>query len=274
MRVILVFSLLTLSTLASGQERRHAALSTAGATDLATGRRVFDAQCAWCHGAQGTGGNGPDLHRTRLRHAANDEQLVQIVLNGIPGTEMPSFTSALTDKMAWQIAAYVRSLGRARNTELRGDAKRGAAVYETSNCASCHIIRGRGGILGPELTSIGAARGAPYLRESILKPGASHPTGFLMVRAVGTDGAEVRGIRVNEDVFWVSIRDASGTLHTLAKQDLTKLERLPDASLMPSYDGRVSDTQLDDLVAYLATLRGELPDGGPGGNAGRGEVKR
>ena len=44
----------------------------------------------------------------------------------------------LTDNMAWQTAAYVRSLGRTRATPISGDARRGARLYESGGCASCH----------------------------------------------------------------------------------------------------------------------------------------
>ena len=71
-------------------------LVAANRDDLAAGKGIFDAQCAWCHGASGTGGAGPSLQRVTLRHAANDTSLVDIVRNGIPGTEMPSFTTTLT----------------------------------------------------------------------------------------------------------------------------------------------------------------------------------
>jgi len=228
----------------------------ASAADVAAGQRIFDAQCAWCHGAGGTGGTGPDLRRTELRHAATDGALVDIVRTGIPGTDMPSFASALTEKMAWQTAAYVRALGRTSARPLPGDPDRGAVVYQSSGCAGCHVIRGRGGVLGPELTSVGALRGAPYLRESLIKPEAAHPPGYLVVRAVTTAGAEVRGIRVNEDVFWILVRDASGTVRTLQKSALARLEREPEGTLMPSYASRLSPGDLDDLVAYLASLRG------------------
>ena len=233
------------------------ALAGASASDLAAGQRIFDAQCAWCHGAGGTGGTGPDLHRTTLRHAASDSALVEIVRAGIPGTEMPGFAVPLTDQMSWQTAAYVRSLGRIRARVLPGDPRRGAALYDSNGCASCHVVAGSGGTLGPELTSIGALRGAPYLREALVKPEAAHPPGYLVVRAVAASGAEVRGIRVSEDVFWILVRDASGVLHTLEKAKLARVDRQLDASLMPSYASRLSPEQLDDLVAYLAGLRGE-----------------
>jgi putative heme-binding domain-containing protein len=228
----------------------------AGAADVAAGRRIFDAQCAWCHGASGTGGVGPDLHRAVLRHAPTDDALIDVVRNGIPGTEMPSFAIALTEKMARQTAAYVRALGRASAQALPGDPGRGRAVYQASGCAGCHVVSGAGGVLGPELTSIGALRGAPYLRESVIKPEAAHPPGYLVVRAVTTAGAEVRGIRVNEDVFWILLRDASGSVRTLQKAELARLEREPEGTLMPSYASRLSPGELDDLVAYLASLRG------------------
>ena len=114
-------ALLCVPAPASAQQR---SLAAATANDVAAGQRIFDAQCAWCHGAAGTGGTGPDLHRTTLRHAANDRELTTIVRNGIPGTEMPGFTSALTEPMAWQTAAYVRSLGRTRVPHIGGTTPR------------------------------------------------------------------------------------------------------------------------------------------------------
>ncbi|HEV3062769.1 MAG TPA: c-type cytochrome [Vicinamibacterales bacterium] len=232
-------------------------LAGVSASDVAAGQKIFDAQCAWCHGAGGTGGTGPNLHRATLRHAENDAALVQIVRAGIPGTEMPSFAIALTDRMARQTAAYVRSLGRTRARPLPGNAQQGAALYQSSGCAACHILSGQGGALGPELTRIGALRGAPYLRDALVAPAATHPPGYLVVRAVTGEGREIRGVRVNEDVFWILIRDAGGTVHSLEKSRLTTVERQLDASLMPSYATRFSEAQLDDVVAYLAGLRGE-----------------
>lgn len=236
---------------ASAQTRR----AVPATQEVAAGKRLFDAQCAWCHGSGGDGGTGPNLHG-RLRHATDFKSIVDIITSGIPGTEMPSFRSPLTERHIRQIAAYVQSLGRARSATATGSPQHGAAIYASSGCASCHTIAGRGGILGPELTGIGATRGASYLRDALVKPTATHPPGYLVVRAVTNDGAEVRGIRLNEDVFWIQIRDAAGTVHVLQKAELTKLERQLDASLMPSYESRISGADLDDLIAYLSTLRG------------------
>jgi putative heme-binding domain-containing protein len=248
----LVASLLAITQVLSAQSRP---LSVADASDLAAGKRIFDAQCAWCHGTDGTGGAGPSLQRPDLRHAGTDADLTSIVKNGIAGTEMPGFQWALTETTTWRTAAYVRSLGRRPAEPVRGDAARGAAVYEARSCQTCHVIAGRGTALGPELTTIGALRGPAYLRESIVKPEAAHPPGYLVVRAVPRAGAEVRGVRVDEDAFWVHVRDAAGTLHVLEKKHLQRVDRELTGSLMPSYASVLSADDLDNLVAYLASRR-------------------
>ena len=223
--------------------------------DVAAGQQIFDAQCAWCHGNGGDGGTGPNLHG-RLRHATTFDSIVDIITSGIPGTDMPSFRAPLTERNIRLTAAYVQSLSRSSARPGPGNTQRGATLYQANGCASCHIVDGRGGILGPELTSIGGRRGPAYLRDAIVKPAAAHPPGYLVVRAVTNAGAEVRGIRVNEDVFWIHVRDGSGTVHTLQKSDLARVDRELEGTLMPSYESRLQPAEVDDLVAYLATLRG------------------
>src|SRR3954452_22293546 len=102
----------------------------AGPTDLASGQRIFDAQCAWCHGNGGDGGTGPSLHG-KLRHATSVTSIVDIITNGIPGTDMPSFRLGLTDRSTRQAANYVLSLSRSSLRAGTGNAERGAAVYQS-----------------------------------------------------------------------------------------------------------------------------------------------
>ena len=249
-RFLYAFLVAASASVVSAQPPRRVAASS----ELEAGKRLFDAQCAWCHGNDGDGGTGPNLHG-RLVHATDLKSIVDIVTNGIPGAEMPSFRVPLTEQNIRRVAAYVQSWSRS-STPAAGNAARGKTVYEANGCASCHTIEGRGGVLGPELTHIGGRRGPVYLRESIVKPEAAHPGDYIVVRAV-TRAGEVRGIRLNEDAFWIHIRDAGG-IHTLQKSELTSLERQLDASLMPSYASRISASDLDDLVAYLSTLRNPM----------------
>ena len=249
-----MISLLFLELLLFAQARP---LANAGPEDIAAGKRIFAAQCAWCHGTDGVGGSGPSLQRPTLRHARQDIDLVAIVRTGIPGTEMPGSQLSMTETMAWRTASYVRSLGRAPREAIRGDAQRGAAVYEAKGCQTCHVLNGRGTAVGPELTRIGALRGAAYLREAMVKPEAARPPGYLVVRAVARTGDEVRGIRVDEDVFWIHVRDAAAKLHALEKKHLAQLDRELTGTLMPSYASSLTADELDDLVAYLSSRQDE-----------------
>jgi len=236
--------------------------------DLAQGRRLYDAQCSGCHGVGGTGGRGPSLNRPKLRHAPDDEALVGVLYDGLPGTGMGAAWQ-LSDRELVQVAAYVRSLGRIEPEVLPGDAARGRELFMgKAACTACHIVEGVGVGLGPELTDVGARRGGRYLRESLLDPGAGRPewpvpfeprsiAAYVVVDATTGDGREIRGYRVNEDTFTIQLRDAEGRLHSLRKAGLLSLEKPSGESPMPSYRETLGGAEIDDLVAFLASLKGE-----------------
>jgi len=231
--------------------------------DLVHGRRLFQGQCARCHGMDGAGGTGPGLNRSVLTRVYDDQALFSVIKEGIPGTEMPRAWQMIDDEI-WQVAGYVRSLGRTARVALPGEPERGKQLYETkAQCARCHIVRGRGSSLGPDLTEIGARRGVSHLRSALLNPGSnkvrdsSGYISFLVIRVVTQDGHEVRGIRINEDTFTLQLRDADNRVHSFRKQELKELTREPRETLMPSFQTVFSPSEIDDLIAYLASLRGE-----------------
>ena len=190
-----------------------------------------------------------------------------IVRRGIPGTAMPG-NYTITDKQAGDIVAYLRTLDSASSSaQATGDAAKGEAVYNSSGCSACHMIAGQGGSIGPDLSRIGAMRGASSLKARLQDPGANLPqvgeggfgskwTQYLMYRAVEKDGRAVEGIRVGEDSFTIVLKDAGGKFHGLWKPDLRSLEKEPGKSIMPSFKDTLSATQQDDLVAYLMSLKG------------------
>ena len=219
--------------------------------EIARGHTLFEAQCAYCHGAGGDGGRGANLARTTLRRATTDEALFRIINRGISGTDMPG--NAMSTRETWQVVAFVRTLGRAKREPLPGDASRGAQLYQSSGCAACHTINGRGGPTGPDLTDIGARSSPGFVREAIIDPQADLPDGFRTVRAVTRDGRRFTGVRVTEDTFSVQFRDSTGALHSFFKDELEELVTEAKTT-MPSYRGRLDGDTLDDLVAYLVSL--------------------
>ncbi|HUU34725.1 MAG TPA: c-type cytochrome [Vicinamibacterales bacterium] len=231
-------------------------LTAADSADLAEGKRVYGAQCALCHGVDGSGGYGPSLLRPTFVRAADDEGLLDILRSGIPGL-MPGFGSANGERRTWQIAAFVRTLNSAGGERATGNAAAGQAIYDRRGCATCHVVAGAGRALGPDLSSIGQQRGLAYLREALVSPAARVPEGHVVLTARPKSGPAVRGVRASEDAFWVHIRDTSGRLHAFRTADLAELEREAGASLMPAYGAQLTPAELNDLVAFLASLRGQ-----------------
>jgi putative heme-binding domain-containing protein len=234
--------------------------------DVQAGKTLFGGLCVTCHGFDGAGGSGPPLNRPGLVNAPDDAALRAIISDGIPNRGMPRVRRT-TESELRALVAYVRSLGRTARLPSRGNAQKGSEVYARLNCASCHIVNGQGGSLGPPLTEIGALRGPQYLRQAIVEPAATLPTGtlrvpgpgyseYLPVRVVMKDGSEVRGIRLNEDVFTIQLRDLSGRFHSIRKSSAELIRKESNTSVMPSFAGRVSEAELDDLVAYLSSLGG------------------
>jgi putative heme-binding domain-containing protein len=235
-------------------------------SDVAAGKTLYGHLCVTCHGLDGGGGSGPPLNRAKLVNAPDDAALRAIIADGIPSRGMPRVRRTL-DHEQRALIAYVRSLGRTAREPSRGNAQNGRALYTKLNCAACHIVKGQGGTLGPELTDIGVQRGPQYLRQALLEPAAVLPNStlrvqgpgyseYLPVRVVMKDGAEVRGIRLNEDLFTIQLRDQSGKFHSIRKSNAEVIRKETGVSLMPSFAGRMSDSELDDLVAYLSSLGG------------------
>ena len=254
MRLALAFWFAPLLALGQGplQPGPQPALTSA---DLREGERLYLAQCGPCHGPRGEGGRGPALALPQLRRAPSDVSLYRLIRRGVRGTEMPG--SGLGEQQIWQVAGFVRSLGHVEQEPIPGVPGQGKRLYTMKgNCVQCHTIDGWGGGVGPDLTEIGARRSASYLRQALVEPEAAVPNNFLQVRVAAKDSRRVSGTRLNEDTFSIQLRDLSGKVHSFWKSDLEELHKDWGKSSMPSYRAILTPAELDDLVAYLASLQG------------------
>lgn len=230
-----------------------AAQVSSSRADVAEGQRIFLKNCALCHGGDATGGRGPNLARGLFRRATTDARLLEIVQNGIDGTGMP--WTGLGDAKASQILSYLRSL-RGGDVDLPGDGERGRELFfGAGTCSTCHMVNGEGSRQGPDLSWVGWRRAADYLRQAILEPNAEVEPRWWSAVAVTTAGTQVSGVLVDEDQFAVRLLDGRDVLHSVAKSDLARFERIK-TSKMPNFEAALSDEDVDDLVAYLAGLRG------------------
>jgi putative heme-binding domain-containing protein len=267
MRTAIMAGLLWQAPSATAVDAHAARPEAANAPAIAEGRSAFRANCAPCHGLSARGGGrGPDLTSGNWAHGGSDAEIFRTITRGVPGTEMPANT--LEDSEVRAIIAFLRSQAPAAHPVVAGDPGRGQQLFAGSaNCATCHMIDGHGGRLGPDLSRVGAARAVAYLVESIREPdkeltaGATDPNNhyglplpYDTVTVVTTAGERIVGVARNEDTFSIQLLAVDQSLHCFLKKDVREVTHARK-SLMPAYPESVlSAAQLQDLLAYLVTL--------------------
>jgi cytochrome c oxidase cbb3-type subunit III len=243
------------------------------------GESQFRANCAFCHGlgARG-GGRGPDLTRAAKIHGSADGDLFRTINQGVPGTAMPPNGATqqgvgMTEEEIWQVITYIRSVEKKAPAAAPGDAVRGKALfYGTAACSTCHMISGKGGRLGPDLSSTGSARATEYLVDSMRNPSRRLAQGigeamkefsqeYVTVTVVDAGGQKFQGVVLNEDSFTLQMMDTREQLHLFEKGKLRSLQETRE-SLMPVYDEKMlPEKDLQDILAYLLAV------GAPAGGA-------
>lgn len=227
------------------------------------GRIAFRGSCALCHGIKGEGGRGPDLTLGTYSVGDTDADLYRTISGGVGGTEMPGFGANFESDDLWRLVTYVRSLssGRAR-AAVTGNRDNGRQLYsDKGKCAQCHAINGKGGRLGPDLTSVGRKRSLAYLKDSIVDPNADVTLGYNTITVVTKDGKTIVGVQRGFDDFSAQLMDSAENFRSFEKSDVTSAKR-EIRSLMPANYGKLfNETELNDLVAYLTSLRGSSEGG-------------
>jgi len=220
------------------------------------GEYVYKRSCSLCHGLDARGYRAPDLTTGRFSNGTSDGQLYRVITRGIPATEMVG--TNMNEDEVWALISYLRTvIAPGSNEETRGNAQSGEAIYSAKlGCSSCHMVNGKGGRLGPDLSRIGVARSQAALVREIRNASEYIPRGFEPVTVVTRDGRQIKGARKNEDSFSVQIMDTNEQLSTFLKKDLREVID-EKKSLMPDYGTeKLTEAELDDLLSYLRTLRG------------------
>ncbi len=232
-------------------------------------KQLYQGLCVGCHGEDGTGGgHGPSFLDVRRPRATSLEAVRNLIIKGIPDGGMPAFK--MPDSQADALAAYVMALKKPAAVASAGAASPGdPAAGERffagkGNCGNCHMVRGRGGVLGPDLSNVGRDRNPAQIEQALRDPGAAAATpagrggrggrgAAPTYRAVTVrlrDGQTLRGIAKNESTFDLQLLAVDGKLHLLSKDQIAEIVR--EKSLMPKVEA--SPEELRNLVAYLSRL--------------------
>jgi putative heme-binding domain-containing protein len=266
--------LYVIAVIAAAAPAAHAQLLnpyTNNAVAIEEGRGLYNGACTSCHGANGASGEiGPGLAIPGRSYARNtDAQIFDAIKHGIPETAMPAHQSKLSDDQIWKITAYVKGLrGTAIDAPSPGDSVHGEAVFwGKGECGSCHMVRGRGSVIGPDLSNLAGSRKTNSIiaaltteQHRVYGPGGAQPHNlvplqtYAVVQVTTLGGKTVRGVLRNEDSFSMQIMGLDQQLYLLDRAKLKTIIYEPK-SLMPSdYDKRLSKVEFDDLLAFLTRL--------------------
>jgi putative heme-binding domain-containing protein len=159
---------------------------------------------------------------------------------------------ALAD--AWTVEKIAALVGKVKT---EGDPARGELQYRTMACAQCHAIGGAGGLLGPDLSSIGGSAQVDYLVESILQPAKAVKEGYHSIIVETSDLETFSGVKIQENDTTMVLRDVNGE-HTIYKDKIDNIEE--GTSLMPvGLADTILENELADLVSFLSSL-GRVPE--------------
>jgi putative membrane-bound dehydrogenase-like protein len=142
--------------------------------------------------------------------------------------------------------------------KLTGNPQRGDAIFHQNSaaqCMTCHQVHGKGGTVGPGLSSIGVKYDRPQLLETILMPSKAIAPEYVSYNVETRDGRILGGLIVEKSKTFVVLKDAQGRVIRIPADNVESIVA-QQISMMPDLVLReVSAQDAADLLAYLATLR-------------------
>lgn len=224
--------------------------------------------CSGCHGSGATGTErGPALTGSRALRMRSLKQIQDVIRTGTAGG-MPPFP--LPEPQLAALAGWVHSLNAsAFDVKPAGDASAGERFFfEKGQCGSCHMVSGRGGVNGPDLSNIARQLTMRQLELALTdsvarranRSTASCPgwawcpdDGWTVVNVRLRDGSTLRGFARNQGKHNLQLQTLDGRVHLLQEADYTQIIREP-ASIMPALSA--TPQERTDLLAFLSRLGG------------------
>lgn len=230
-------------------------LSLQGQTkgDSTAGMQTFSRNCAGCHGADGRGGErAPNIASNRIVSDRSASDLEAAVRNGVTGKGMPGF-AYLGPQGITNVVAYLRVLqGKDIVVKIIGDPAQGKALfYGQAGCAACHMMKGIGGFLGPDLSAYASGMTTDDIGLDITKPDRRLQPTYAVVDVVLANGTRVSGTVRAEDNFVLTLQTSEGAFRTFHKASLASIRHTAQSLMPKDYGTRLSGKELENLISYL-----------------------
>jgi putative heme-binding domain-containing protein len=131
--------------------------------------------------------------------------------------------------------------------------ERAKHVITENGCLTCHRVEKQGADAGPTLNGLGTRRSANEIRSAIVSPRPTLNPDNGLVQLTTSDGKTLTGWILSQDDHSVRVLDASGEIATYSKPELRQFT-IVDTKPMPSFEGKITEENLDGLVRYLGSL--------------------
>jgi PQQ-dependent dehydrogenase (methanol/ethanol family) len=214
-----------------------------------SGQTAYTQHCAACHGdnAQGSA-QGPKLDGSRTVRSRSTAQLRTFIYQGAPSSGMPSFH--LPDADLDVLAAFVHSLNSpAAENPVQGSVAAGQEFFfGAGQCGACHMVRGRGKAVGPDLSNVAREMTLSEIRQALRDPNARITPGYRLLSVTLKDGRTVRGFARGRTNFDLQLQGLDGQFYFFDQKQVASVRDEP-SPMKP-----VAATA--DLLAYLTRLTG------------------
>ncbi|MDH3650898.1 MAG: hypothetical protein OEQ53_14525, partial [Saprospiraceae bacterium] len=206
--------------------------------------------------------DGPDILAKKLSQVKLSESVASVGLRiaQTSGLNLTDLETAI--RKAGSLAPVGTQMNHSQRTRLieealkSGNRYRGSQVYRRPQllCATCHRIDGIGGLIGPDLTTLGSYMTPGSILESLLQPNSDVKQGYETVIATLADGQVVSGTLHRKADDATMIRMANNEIRSIPNAELEKLD-VSEASLMPAgLTASLHRDELKDLLYFLSNL--------------------
>ncbi len=250
---------------ARAQLQQHWAIDKAAAE---RGRQAFVSTCGFCHGSDARGSErAPDLLRSELVNRDDQGELIgQVVTKGRVERANPSFPNLadklkeITNFLQDRIQAAGNRFGYKISTVVTGDPKRGEAYSKgAGGCGQCHSVTG-------DLAGVGGKYKPDELQALMIYPGPNAVSLMgidlrhtdkppVHVTATLKTGETVSGTAVHVGEYDISLRYQAGAYRSFQRDAATKLDIQDPLEAHARSQGKFTDREIHDLMAYLAGLK-------------------
>ena len=150
--------------------------------------------------------------------------------------------------------AEVKAL--AADAITNGSAARGETVYRRKDmqCLACHAYAGAGGLVGPDMTSIGASAQPDYIVDSLLLPHKQIKENFDVTRVVTKDDRVISGIKVREADGKLVLRNEKDEEVTIPVDNIAERTKSTKSLMPEGLTDPLTKQEFADLVKYLSLL--------------------